>query len=312
MKRRVLAAVSAALLLAVVGGVLLLGYVGPADQRAMADLETATVLVVTKRVPSGATRSRAGGRGGGPRAARHGGRPRRRPPGSTELAGRVTTTALVAGGAAARAAGSPTPRRCRRRPGRPGPEGAAPGLGEARAAAGGRRHARRRARRSGSSCRPGRNATQLGLHKVLVTAVSARPRRRPRAATPTARPTEACDRHPGAVRGDAQRVVFAAEHGTIWLSAEPADAPDHPHAASPPRRTSTHEPHRRLHALSRPARAPARTPLPPPSASRLRGGLLATAAPPPTRRPSGAPPSTGPPPVVVLDCAARAADGPSR
>ena len=54
MKRRVLAVV-AALLLATVGGVMVLFYVSAADQRAMADMEPSTVLVVTRAVPEGAT-----------------------------------------------------------------------------------------------------------------------------------------------------------------------------------------------------------------------------------------------------------------
>src|SRR3954465_14158291 len=45
----------AAVLLAAVGGILLLRYVGAADQRAMADLEPVAVLVVTQAVPEGAS-----------------------------------------------------------------------------------------------------------------------------------------------------------------------------------------------------------------------------------------------------------------
>ena len=54
MKRRLLAALTA-LLLAVVGGVMLLAYVSAADQRAIAGLAPARVLVVTEAVPEGAT-----------------------------------------------------------------------------------------------------------------------------------------------------------------------------------------------------------------------------------------------------------------
>jgi pilus assembly protein CpaB len=50
--RRLIAAI-AALLLAGVGAVLLLSYVGTADVRAMAGMETVKVLVVQKRVPEG-------------------------------------------------------------------------------------------------------------------------------------------------------------------------------------------------------------------------------------------------------------------
>jgi pilus assembly protein CpaB len=54
MKRRIIAAV-AAVLLAGVGAVLLLGYVGNADRRALAGLKSEDVLVVTKPVPEGTT-----------------------------------------------------------------------------------------------------------------------------------------------------------------------------------------------------------------------------------------------------------------
>jgi pilus assembly protein CpaB len=51
-RRRVLAG-ALAVLLAAVGAVLLLSYVGTADERAMAGLDTVSVLVVTKAVPAG-------------------------------------------------------------------------------------------------------------------------------------------------------------------------------------------------------------------------------------------------------------------
>lgn len=53
LKRRVLAALLA-LVLAAVGGLLLLNYVNQADQRAMAGLQTVQVLVVKAAVPQGA------------------------------------------------------------------------------------------------------------------------------------------------------------------------------------------------------------------------------------------------------------------
>ena len=54
MKRRVIAAI-AAILLAGVGAVVLLGYVGHADQRALAGMETVSVFVVTALIPEGTT-----------------------------------------------------------------------------------------------------------------------------------------------------------------------------------------------------------------------------------------------------------------
>jgi len=54
MKRRLLAAL-VALVLAGAGAVLLMGYVGHADQRAMAGMQSVNVLVVTAPVPEGTT-----------------------------------------------------------------------------------------------------------------------------------------------------------------------------------------------------------------------------------------------------------------
>lgn len=61
MKRRVLA-VFAALVLAGLGAVLLTSYVGAADQRAMAGMKTTSVLVVTKPVAKGASAAQLGSR----------------------------------------------------------------------------------------------------------------------------------------------------------------------------------------------------------------------------------------------------------
>jgi pilus assembly protein CpaB len=58
---RRLIAVIAAMLLAGVGAVLLLAYVGAADRRAMAGMETVNVLVVEKRVPAGTPAEKLGG-----------------------------------------------------------------------------------------------------------------------------------------------------------------------------------------------------------------------------------------------------------
>jgi pilus assembly protein CpaB len=52
MKRRVIAAI-AAILLAGVGAVVLLGYVGHADQRALAGMQTVSVFMVTAPIPEG-------------------------------------------------------------------------------------------------------------------------------------------------------------------------------------------------------------------------------------------------------------------
>lgn len=52
--RRILAA-AAAVVLAILGAVLLVGYVGRADDRAMAGMETTTVLVASEQIPAGAS-----------------------------------------------------------------------------------------------------------------------------------------------------------------------------------------------------------------------------------------------------------------
>jgi pilus assembly protein CpaB len=58
---RRLIAVIAAMLLAGVGAVLLLAYVGAADRRAMAGMEPVKVLVVEKRIPEGTPAEKLGG-----------------------------------------------------------------------------------------------------------------------------------------------------------------------------------------------------------------------------------------------------------
>jgi pilus assembly protein CpaB len=67
--------------------------------------------------------------------------------------------------------------------------------------------------------------THLILHKVLVTAVAGAPD--PEEATDTASaPTSGTILVTLALDAPSvERVVFAAEHGTLWLSAEPQDAP---------------------------------------------------------------------------------------
>jgi pilus assembly protein CpaB len=225
-KRRVLAAV-AALLLAAVGGVMLLLYVSGADQRAMADLAPSTVLVVTKAVPEGATADQIAesvaarelpGVAVAPDATSS----------LSELKGLVTTTALqpgeqllhsrLADPAVLQAAqGVVVP---------PGLHRVSVQLEPQRVVAG--------------EVAPGDTVgvflstqvkdvttTQLSLHKVLVTAVEGAPAADAGDGSAKAQPAPEKMTVTLAARAvNVEKIVFAAEHGTIWLSAEPADAPN--------------------------------------------------------------------------------------
>jgi pilus assembly protein CpaB len=216
MRRRVLAAVTA-LLLAVLGGLLLLVYVAKADERALADLRPASVLVLTKAVPEGATAKELAaaveerelpGTAVAPGAATS----------VAELAGRVTTTALQPGeqlllsrladpAVLAAARGIVVPE----------------GLHQLSVTLEAQRVV-------GATLVPGatvgvflstEESTQLSLQKVLVTAVQGGAAGGGDAPAPPAPMTVTL-----ALSGsDAQKVVFAVEHGTIWLSAEPSEAP---------------------------------------------------------------------------------------
>lgn len=222
MKRRVLAVVTA-LLLAVVGGLLLLVYVANADQRAMADLEPVTVLVLTKPVPEGATSGELAaaveeralpGTAVAPGAATN----------LRELDGRVATTGM-----------EPGEQLLLSRLADPALLEAAEGVTvpkglhqvsvqlDAQRAVGATVTAGSTVGVFFSTKEPDAR-TELGLHKVLVTAVHG--------ALPEGEGSAATGAAPApltvtlALAGPAaQKVVFAAEHGTIWLSSEPSDAP---------------------------------------------------------------------------------------
>ncbi|SDT05923.1 pilus assembly protein CpaB [Friedmanniella luteola] len=207
-----------ALLLAVVGGLLLLVYVAKADQRAVAGLQPVRVLVLTKAVPEGATSSELA-------AALE----ERQLPGTavapgavtslSELRGRVATTSLqpgeqlllsrLADPAALEAAKGVTV-----------PEG----LHQVSVTLEPQRVV-------GASLAPGatvgvflstKDSTRLTLQKVLVTAVQGGAVGAEGGAAPQSTPLTVTLALSGA---DAQKVVFTAEHGTIWLSSEPSDAP---------------------------------------------------------------------------------------
>ena len=226
MKRRVIAAVTA-LLLAVVGGVLLLAYVSAADRRAMADLTPTSVLVVTKAVPEGATAAELEksvevrelpGVAVAPDATSS----------LNELGKLVTTTALQPGEQLLRsrladpvalqaAKGVKVP---------PGMHQVAVHL-EPHRVVGGKVKAGDTVGVFLSVVDEKVSYTQLELHKVLVTAVSGVAAPAAEDGSAEAQPAQEKLTVTLAAKAPAvAKIVFTAEHGTIWLSAEPADAPD--------------------------------------------------------------------------------------
>ncbi len=216
-----------ALLLAGVGGVLLLAYVSAADRRAMADMAPTSVLVVTKPVPEGATTSEMAksvevrelpGVAVAPDATSS----------LSELGNLVTTTAL-----------QPGEQLLRSRLADPAALQAAkgvqvpPGLHqvsvqlEPQRAVGGNIAAGDTVGVFLSLEDKEVSSTQLRLHKVLVTAVAGGPVPAAEGGSTEAQPAqETMTVTLAASAADAGKIVFTAEHGTIWLSAEPADAPD--------------------------------------------------------------------------------------
>jgi pilus assembly protein CpaB len=224
--RRTLAAIAAAVL-AVLGAVLLISWVSGADRRAMADLEPVEVLVVAEPVAAGTaaddmsalvrieTLPAAAVAEGAVASLK-------------DVTGLVTTADLVPGEqvvAARFADPSETG----------GPGGAAVPEGlheisvmlEPQRVLGGRVQAGSTVGVFASFADPAQ--TNLILHKVLVTSVQGAP------ATTEATDGEAAAQPvpEGALvvtlavsAGDAEKVVFGSEHGTIWLSSEPEDAPE--------------------------------------------------------------------------------------
>jgi pilus assembly protein CpaB len=223
-KRRVVAVVTA-LLLAGLGGLLLLTYVSAADHRAMADLQPATVLVVTKALPEGAAADVIAGSVAAKEL-----------PGLavapdatsslSDLKGLVTTTALQPGEQLlhSRLADPAVLQAARGLVVPNGMHRVSVQLTPARAVGG--------AIVAGdtvgvflSTEDQSATKTQLSLHKVLVTAVQGAPGDGSAAAKSA---QDGVTVTLAASAADVEKIVFTAEHGTIWLSAEPADAPDNP------------------------------------------------------------------------------------
>ncbi|MCF4122812.1 RcpC/CpaB family pilus assembly protein [Antribacter sp. KLBMP9083] len=223
MNRRIVAAL-AAVLLAVVGVVLLTGYVTGADRRAMAGMETTTVLVVTKPVAAG-TSSESLAKLVAPRELPVAAVAPGALTGLEKVAGKVTTADLVVGEqlladrfAAPEAAG--------------GDVVVPDGLHELSVLLEDQRVL-------GGSLAAGDTVgvfvttesgqTHLTLHEALVSHVEG-------GLTPA---DDEGDADPAAVvvpdgsvmitlalsAADAEKVVWAQERGSIWLSREPAGAP---------------------------------------------------------------------------------------
>ena len=219
MQRRLIAAVTA-VLLAAVGGVLLLNYVAGADQRAMAGLQPVPVLVVTKAVPEGA----------GADAVADSVELRQLPadavaPGTTadlaDVAGLVTTTNLEPGEqvlisrftdpkARAAAQGVTVPAGLQRVSVQLEPQRVVNGAVVPGATVG--------------IFLSTKDQTQLALRKVLVTAVQGGVAPDGDGGAATREPAAAVTVTLAVDPADAAKIVYTAEHGTLWLSSEPADA----------------------------------------------------------------------------------------
>ena len=223
MTRRVIAAVTA-VLLAGLGGILMLSYVGSADQRALAGLEPVAVLVATQAVPEGAAADdlaksfevrRLPGVAAAPGAADE----------LADLRGLVATTALEPGeqvllsrfadpAVLAAAEGVVVPEDLQQVAVQLEPERAMNGNLVAGATVGVFFSTKQE------------DTTEFALRQVLVTAVQggAAPADEGDAAAAPA-PTGGVTVTLALDAESASRVVFAAEHGSLWLSADPAAAP---------------------------------------------------------------------------------------
>ena len=228
MRRRLIAAL-AALLLMVAGGAVLLGYVRNADARALAGTETVEVLVVAEPVAAGTPAEELEGLVSTEllpvKAAAEG-----RVEDLAALAGRVATVDLQPG---EQLLASRFARPGDLRP--PGTVDVPDGVGEIsillepQRAVGGRLAAGDTVGIYVSlTFEDGTSTTHAILHDVLVTQVQGAP-------APVEGETETVSSGGAAPTGQvmvtlaltaaaAEPVVFGMEHGTVWLSLEPADA----------------------------------------------------------------------------------------
>ncbi len=231
MKRRLLAA-TAAFLLAVVGTVVLLAYVQGADRRALAGARLVEVLVVDQPIPAGTPAEELAG------LVRTDEVPAR-----TAVAGRVVELASLAGEVATvdlqpgeqLLTGRFAPPDSL---GTPGTVPAPAGTGEVsillepQRAVGGRLVAGDTVGVFVSlTFEDGTATTHEVLHHVLVTQVQGAPAAAPAGETGDPQTASLGPAPSGSLlvtlaveAGDAETVVFGVEHGTLWLSLEPAGA----------------------------------------------------------------------------------------
>ena len=223
MKRRLIAAATA-VLLAVLGGALLLSYVGAADERALAGMQATPVLVATARIPAGTS--------GNDLAKLV--TVRQLPaiavaPGTTatlaDLRELVTTTQLEAGEqlllsrfadpeVLAKAKGLVVPQGLHQVSLQLEPQRALNGKLAPGSTVG-----------VFISLTKPTTSTGLTLHQVLVTAVQGAPVTATEGDDAAAQPAGPLTVTLAVDAATASKIVFGAEHGTIWLSAEPAEAP---------------------------------------------------------------------------------------
>jgi pilus assembly protein CpaB len=229
MRRRLLAA-CAALVLLIAGSLVLLGYVHSADARALAGTRTVQVLVVDELVPEGTPASAL------PDFVRT-----ELLPAKAALAGRVTDLSSLAGRVATvdLQPGEQLLASRFQRPDdlqAPGTVAVPPGLQEVsillepQRAVGGRLAA---GDGVGVFVSLGDNkTTHVVLHHVLVSQVQGAPAPVPAddgtqtqtASAGAAAPTASLLVTLAVTAAQAEAVVFGIEHGTVWLSLEPADA----------------------------------------------------------------------------------------
>jgi pilus assembly protein CpaB len=222
MKRRVLA-VLLSLLLAAVGGFLILSYAGNSDRRAMSDMQPVDVLVATKPIAKGTSTSDIVGA------------VKMRPlpaialaPGAVtslaEIVGRVTTVDIEPGEQLmasrfvdpATLADSPVPVPA-------GMQQISFKLDSQRVLGGDLKAGATVGVFLSAGDKPA-GVTHLALHKVLVTKVQggAPPEGGDTPANPAGDTSLLVTL--ATTAANAERIVFAAEYGSIWLSSEPANA----------------------------------------------------------------------------------------
>ena len=230
MRRRILAAL-AALVLAVFGALVLVGYARGADQRAMAGMKTAAVFVVTEKIPTGTPGDQLTGKvrleAVPVKAAAPG-----RVTSLKDLKGKVTTVDLQPGEQLlASRFSSPDDVRAPGTVAVPAGDQEISILLEPQRAVGGRLKAGDKVGVIVSFKQPdGTGLTHMVLHDVLVTQVQGAPA----PATDSAKqsdkgqaagaPAQSLMITLALTAKQAEPVVFGQEHGTIWLSLEPDGA----------------------------------------------------------------------------------------